>query len=103
MDFVQSKFETYTPDRSGIVRNFIFEPNSFERVFKTKFYRMEDWIQINDLITLSPLTLEDKPNMIRYLNDAAVGANTLTIPQPYTEADADERLEKVKQKEKSQK
>jgi len=32
---------------------------------------MEDFMRINDLIALTPFAPEDKPNMIRYLNDAA--------------------------------
>ena len=56
---------------------------------------MDDFIQINAHIALTPFEPTDKENMIRYLNDEAIGRNTLRVPQPYTPADADERLEKL--------
>ncbi len=55
---------------------------------------MDDFIQINAYIALTPFEPTDKENMIRYLNDEAIGRNTLRVPQPYTEADAEERLQK---------
>ena len=63
---------------------------------------MDDFIQINAQITLTPFEPTDKENMIRYLNDEAIGRNTLRVPQPYTPADAAERLEKLtKQREET--
>lgn len=56
---------------------------------------MDDFIYINPHIALTPFEPTDKANMIRYLNDEAIGRNTLRVPQPYTAAHADERLEKL--------
>ena len=50
---------------------------------------MEEIIQINALLALTPFELGDKPNLVRYLNDPVIYRNTLRIPSPYTEADAD--------------
>ncbi len=47
-------------------------------------------IIVNEQITLSPFAPTDKPNLLKYLNDPVLYANTLHIPHPYTEADADE-------------
>lgn len=55
---------------------------------------MDDFIQINAHIALTPFEPTDKENMIRYLNEEAIGRNTLRVPQPYTPADAEERLQK---------
>jgi ribosomal-protein-alanine N-acetyltransferase len=54
---------------------------------------MEEKIIINDLIVLTEFRLEDKSNLVRYLNDPVIYLNTLTIPKNYTEADADKWLE----------
>ena len=50
---------------------------------------MKTYIQINNKIHLTEVRETDKPFFIQYLNDEAIAANTLTIPYPYTEADAD--------------
>ncbi len=50
---------------------------------------MEEKIIINDLIALTEFREEDKPNLVRYLNDPVIYQNTLTIPSPYSENDAD--------------
>lgn len=54
---------------------------------------MEEKIIINDQIVLTEFRHEDKSNLVRYLNDPVVYQNTLTIPSPYYEADADKWLE----------
>lgn len=54
---------------------------------------MEEKIIVNDLISLTEFRQEDKLNLLRYLNDPVIYQNTLTIPNPYTEADADKWLE----------
>jgi [ribosomal protein S5]-alanine N-acetyltransferase len=64
---------------------------------KLNFADMDDFIHISPRITLTPIVAADKENMIRYLNDESIGRNTLRVPQPYTAAHADERLEKLAQ------
>lgn len=54
---------------------------------------MEEKIIINDLIELAEFRPGDKSNLVLYLNDPVIYRNTLTIPSPYTEADADKWLE----------
>lgn len=49
-------------------------------------------IIVNEQLTLTPFDPADKPNLLKYLNDPVVYANTVHIPSPYTEADADEWL-----------
>jgi RimJ/RimL family protein N-acetyltransferase len=49
-------------------------------------------IKINNQITLAPFRPEDKPALLRYLNDPVLYANTLKVPHPYTSLDADEWL-----------
>lgn len=50
---------------------------------------MEEKIYIREFIQLTPFGPEDKPNMLLYLNDPVVYRNTLPIPSPYTETDAE--------------
>ena len=50
-------------------------------------------IEIDKQITLKPVSESDKPNLIKYISDASVFANTLVIPYPYTEKDADEYVD----------
>ena len=54
---------------------------------------MEEIILVNEHVVLRPFEPGDKPNLVRYLNDLTVYRNTLTIPHPYTEADADKWFE----------
>lgn len=54
---------------------------------------MEEKIIINDLIALTEFRPDDKSNLVLYLNDPLIYRNTLTIPSPYLEADADKWLE----------
>jgi len=56
-----------------------------------------DKIIINDRVSLTDFYPEDKPNLLRYLNDPELHRNTLTVPNPYTEADADKWLGYVKE------
>ncbi len=49
-------------------------------------------IPVNEKIYLSPFLLSDKDNLIQYINDEEINRNTLAIPFPYTEKDADEWL-----------
>lgn len=50
---------------------------------------MADKIYLREHLTLRPFVPDDKPNLIRYLNDPTIYRNTQKIPSPYTEADAD--------------
>ncbi|MBC7775920.1 MAG: GNAT family N-acetyltransferase [Phycisphaerae bacterium] len=50
---------------------------------------MEEKIHIREHIALTLLEPGDKPNLVRYLNDPVLYRNTLRIPSPYTEADAE--------------
>ena len=50
---------------------------------------MKTSIEINDKIYLSEVLESDKPFFVKYLNDDEIAANTLTIPYPYTEANAE--------------
>ena len=50
---------------------------------------MTDKIIISDSISLTDFYETDKPNLLRFLNDPVLYRNTLTIPNPYTEADAE--------------
>lgn len=54
---------------------------------------MEEKIIVSDLIELTEFRREDKSNLVRYLNDPVIYQNTLTIPSPYGETDADKWLE----------
>jgi [ribosomal protein S5]-alanine N-acetyltransferase len=58
-------------------------------------------IRVNDQIELTEVRENDKLSLIRYLNDAAVFNNTLTIPSPYTEASADFFLNLCRESEKN--
>jgi ribosomal-protein-alanine N-acetyltransferase len=58
---------------------------------------MEDKIHLREHLALTPFEPGDKPNLIRYLNDPLIASNTLNIPAPYTEADADWWLDHVRE------
>ena len=49
-------------------------------------------IPVNNAIHLSALMPEDKPALVEYLNEREIYEQTLRIPFPYTEADADDFL-----------
>lgn len=50
---------------------------------------MEPRIQVRPDIYLSPVRESDKAAVAEYLSDRDIHLNTLTIPYPYTEADAE--------------
>ncbi len=50
---------------------------------------MENRILINDSVSLTDFSPDDKPNLLHYMNDPVVYGNTLSIPSPYTGADAE--------------
>src|SRR5262245_28046392 len=54
-------------------------------------------IEINESISLTSFEEGDKPNLIRYLNDETLYNNTLKVPSPYLEKDADQWLALVKE------
>jgi RimJ/RimL family protein N-acetyltransferase len=47
-------------------------------------------IEVNSQIYLTQIKKEDKPALLKYINDKDVYNNTLKIPFPYTKKDADE-------------
>jgi [ribosomal protein S5]-alanine N-acetyltransferase len=46
-------------------------------------------IKVDENIQLDKITMEDKYSLIKYINHPTIYRNTLTIPYPYTENDAD--------------
>lgn len=58
---------------------------------------MEETIFVNDDIHLTPYRLSDKAALVEYIDDEEIHRNTLAIPYPYTERDADEWLELTQQ------
>ncbi len=56
-------------------------------------------IKVDGQVTITPYQPEDKAALVEYLNDEDVAHNTLRIPHPYTEKDADEWLEFAAQQE----
>ncbi len=58
-------------------------------------------IKISSDIYLAQITKEDKPSLLKYINDKEIYNNTLKIPYPYKERHADEwinHIESIKQK-----
>lgn len=55
-------------------------------------------IKINDRISLTEFRETDKAALVKYLQDAEISKNTLTIPYPYTEKDAEVWLKIVFEK-----
>ncbi len=51
---------------------------------------MTENIAVNESLTLTPFQPLDKTNLLRYLNDPTVYRNTLRVPYPYSDKDADE-------------
>ncbi|MDO8368910.1 MAG: GNAT family N-acetyltransferase [Saprospiraceae bacterium] len=51
---------------------------------------MEEKIYLREHLSLTPFEPGDQTNLVRYLNDPELYRNTLRIPSPYTEADADQ-------------
>lgn len=60
-------------------------------------------IKVDEHIQLDKITMDDKSNLLKYLNNPAIHRNTLTIPSPYTENDADWWIMFVYLKEKEEK
>lgn len=61
---------------------------------QTKKARTSDMqITIDETLRLTGFSGRDRVNMARYLNDPVVYRNTLRVPYPYTDKDADEWLE----------
>ena len=56
---------------------------------------MADSIYLRDHLLLTAIELSDKANLIQYLNDPVIYRNTLLIPFPYAESDADRWLNLV--------
>ena len=50
---------------------------------------MRQTIEVDMNITLQSIENEDIPNLLKYISDAAVFANTLVIPNPYGQAEAE--------------
>ncbi len=55
-------------------------------------------IKISDDIFLSQINKNDKPLLVKYLNDLDIYKNTLKIPHPYTSRDAEWWIKHVKDK-----
>lgn len=53
-------------------------------------------ISINPQVSLTAFLPGDQPNLIRFLNDPVIYRNTLMIPSPYTDVDAENWLHLVK-------
>lgn len=55
-------------------------------------------LPIHDDLHLSPVLESDKPNLLLYMNDPVLFANTLRVPSPYTQQDADAWVQSVREK-----
>ena len=55
-------------------------------------------INVNEQIYLSPIEDSDKANLVKYINHQEIANNTLTIPHPYNESDADFFFNLIKEK-----
>ena len=67
---------------------------------KTKKYlAMEEFIPVSERISLTAFRRTDKENLLLYMNDPVLYHNTLRVPNPYTEKDADAWLAKTEQDE----
>ena len=56
-------------------------------------------IRINPQIELTPILETDKASLIQYLNDESIYQNTLTVPFPYNQENADFFFDLVQSKE----
>ena len=61
---------------------------------------MDNYLKINDLYYLTEMRVSDKPALLLYMNDEVLYNNTLRIPSPYTEGDADAFLKICRQTER---
>jgi RimJ/RimL family protein N-acetyltransferase len=59
-------------------------------------------IIVNSKIYLTQISKEDKPALLKYINDKDIYNNTLKIPYPYTEKDADEWINFVFESKQSE-
>ncbi len=57
-------------------------------------------IVVNPHIYLTQIKKEDKPSLLKYINDKDVYNNTLKIPSPYTEKNANEWISFVEYSKK---
>ncbi len=57
-------------------------------------------IKVTNEINLTPFLKKDKADLIRYISHPDISNNTLTVPFPYRESDADEFLKMIQAKEK---
>ena len=53
---------------------------------------MHTTIAIDEQIALTLFSPADKANLVRFLNDPVIGANTLSVPHPYTDQHASDWL-----------
>lgn len=61
---------------------------------KTKMiFHTNNIIPIRSGITIAPFLAGDQHNLIQYLNDPVIQANTSNIPAPYTQKEADDWLQ----------
>jgi [ribosomal protein S5]-alanine N-acetyltransferase len=59
-------------------------------------------IRVDDHIQLDKIKTEDKTNLVKYISHPTIYKNTLTIPYPYTDNDADWWIMFVHLKEKEE-
>lgn len=64
---------------------------------------MDKYLKINDLYHLSDMGVSDIPLLLEYMNDVDIFNNTLRIPSPYKESDADTFIKVCRQTERQHK
>lgn len=57
-------------------------------------------LKVNENLSLTPYLNKDKANLVKYINHPEIANNTLTIPFPYQESDADSFFSFIREKEK---
>lgn len=67
----------------------LFCARQFPNQIPIKIWAMEEKLPVREQIQLTPFGPEDKSKLVLYLNDPIIYRNTLLIPSPYTEADAE--------------
>lgn len=70
------------------------------KVFLGIIYVAMEKLVINDDLYLSAPIDADKPALVQYLNDEDIYRNTLRIPKPYTEKDAEDFLNQCRERRK---
>lgn len=58
-------------------------------------------LKVNENLSLTPYLNTDKANLVKYINHPEIANNTLTIPYPYQETDADSFFSFIREKEKN--